>query len=264
MRQFYGLYVGENRMMVLPQYGGKLFTYANDLSLTPALLIDGIFEVGLTNYMFQNIKEGMTVIDVGANLGYFSVLIGYLVGAQGKVYAYEANPEMHRLLVDNLTVNELKHNAVAINQAVSWSEGTLNFNVSKRFKGNSSLIAHSGQYKADFKSDEFEVIAVKATALDNAHLGEKVDFIKIDVEGAELEVFTGMGEIIAAHKPQIVFEFNKSMMGEAVEAFRNNLESHRTQYGYRFYYLDAQGSLLETSLDDIFSQTFVDNILMKA
>jgi uncharacterized YccA/Bax inhibitor family protein len=104
-----GTYIGGQRMLVVTVYGGKLIIPSMDLSLSPELIISGSLELPLTKYLIKNIKQGFTVFDIGANLGYFTVLLGMLVGPTGKVFAYEPNPYLNSLLFDNLCIWQVEN-----------------------------------------------------------------------------------------------------------------------------------------------------------
>jgi hypothetical protein len=68
-----------------------LFVDTRDLSLTPEIILNGCWEPGVTRGLSSLVKQGMTVVEVGANVGYFTTLLGWLVGPQGSVFAFEAN-----------------------------------------------------------------------------------------------------------------------------------------------------------------------------
>jgi FkbM family methyltransferase len=259
---FWGTYIGDNKVFVRLQAGGKLYAYADDLSITPALMLDGLLEIGLTNYMIANLQPGMTVVDVGANIGYFSIIAGYKVGESGRVMAYEANPKNYDIMVDNLTINELKHNVDPFALAVSDSDQQLQFHVSERFQGNSSLKSHSDQYRQDFKSDCFDQIPVYAVSLDTQGFG-KIDLLKVDVEGAELQVFRGASRLIANGKiTTAVFELNKSMLQEDTQPFEELLKDYERN-GAIFHLLEPNGMPYRTTVDEIFKKDYIDNILIK-
>lgn len=258
----YGTYIGNNRMFITPQWGGKIHAFADDLSVTTGLLLDGVFEVGLTNYILTEIKQGMNVVDVGCNIGYFSVLLGYRVGELGTVHAYEPNPNLHELIVDNLTLNELKHNVILHKKGAYSEESTVNFYISKRFQGNSSINKHSETYLNDFKSDQFEISIIDVVPLDSESIGEKIDFMKIDVEGGEYRVFLGMKKRLDEGSiDRIVFELNKSMLKNDVDCFYELLSQYTKTYSFNL--LSHDGLLIPTSLDEIFSHNFIENIVMK-
>jgi FkbM family methyltransferase len=257
----YGTYIGNNRMLVALQTGGKIHALADDLSVTTGLLLDGFFEIGLTNYILKNVFSGMNVVDVGANIGYFSVLLGYRVGNNGKVTAYEPNPRVHLLAQDNLTLNEHKHNAVLKKKGVYSENTNLTFHVSDRFQGNSSIKEHSDRYKDDFKSDTYHEETIEVVAIDNENLG-RIDFLKIDTEGGEYHVFLGMKKMLFSRQiDTIVFELNKSMLQGDTEPFFELLKSYEGDYKYHF--LLPSGDIREVPISEIFKQDFLENIVMK-
>jgi FkbM family methyltransferase len=257
----YGTYIGNNRMLVTLKTGGKIHALADDLSVTTGLMLDGFFELGLTNYILRNVSEGMNVVDVGANIGYFSVLLGYKVGQTGRVTAYEPNPKVHQLVLDNLTLNEHKHNAIVKELGVYSERTVLTFHVSDRFQGNSSIKEHSEQYLSDFKSDETHTMRISTIALDEENLGY-INFLKIDTEGGEYHVFKGMKNILDNKQiDTIVFELNKSMLQEDTQPFYELLKLYEGNYHY--YLLTPNGDLIRDSLDNIYQKDFIENIVMK-
>jgi FkbM family methyltransferase len=257
----YGTYIGNNRMLVSLQTGGKIHALADDLSVTTGLMLDGYFEAGLTNYIMRNIFQGMNVVDVGANIGYFSVILGYKVGNEGKVTAYEPNPKVHLIAQDNLTLNEHKNNAVLKQKGVYSKDTTLTFHVSDRFQGNSSIKQHSNRYKDDFKSDTYHEETIEVVALDNENLGF-IDFLKIDTEGGEYHVFLGMSQILDSKQVDtVVFELNKSMLQGDTIPFYSLLKKYEGDYHYHF--LQPNGELARASVDEIFKHDFLENIVMK-
>lgn len=257
----YGTYIGNNRMLVTLQTGGKIHALADDLSVTTGLLLDGYFEAGLTNYVMSNVHAGMNTVDVGANIGYFSVLLGYRVGNTGKVTAYEPNPKVYQLLLDNLTLNEHKQNAIVKDFGVYSNDGAIGFNISDRFQGNSSIKQHSDKYKLDFKSDEFHEETIFVVALDNEDLGH-IDFLKIDTEGGEYHVFKGMKNILDNKQVDtVVFELNKSMLQDDTQPFYELLKSYEGYYQYGL--LQPNGSVNYVSVDDVFRFDFIENVVMK-
>lgn len=266
-RDFWGTYVGNNRVLMVPKYGGVLYGAADDLSLTPRLLVNGVFEPELTNYLMRTLKKGMVVCDIGANVGYFSVLAGYLVGSGGTVIAFEPNPELYSLLADNMIVNEHARFTSTVPKAVSDVNGPIAFYVSKRFRGNGSSQRHSPEYKAAFHSDTFEEIAVESVVFDDyceQHLLKAIDLVKIDVEGAEYRVLKGMEKsLTAGHIKRVVFELNKSMLQGDIELLLDLLKQCRQNQGATFHHIHEDGALEHRSLETFFELPFIPNILMQ-
>ncbi len=132
------------------------------------------------------IHPGMTVVDLGAHIGYFTHLFGKLVGTEGKVFAFEADPFIFELLRKNV-----RHfsNVEARQAAVSDSLGTIDFYHSEEKSGCGSTVR---ELPALFKKTKLSVPATDLdSALERAGVSH-VDFIKMDIEGGEPKALLGM------------------------------------------------------------------------
>ena len=164
-----------------------------------------------TTRLFQSVvKPGMTFIDVGAHVGYYSLLAARQVGPEGKVFAFEPEPVNYSLLVKNVELNEYQ-NISPIPEAVSSSNGFSTLFVSALDSGRNSVFHHG--------LPENGSVQVATTTLD-AFLEErgwpKVDIIKIDVEGAELDVLGGMTELLRkSENLKLIIEFNPALLQSA-------------------------------------------------
>ncbi len=146
----------------------------------------------------SSLKDGMTVVDIGANLGYFTVIAAGRIGPSGKVFSYEPDPHNFELLKNNIDVNGFK-NVTAIPIALSDRAGTREL-----FFGDNQC-THSFSDKKG--TGRFE--SVITDTLDNslkAFGSPRIDIIKIDIEGAEPIVLEGMKETIA-RSPNIIILF---------------------------------------------------------
>ncbi|MEK7113928.1 MAG: FkbM family methyltransferase [Patescibacteria group bacterium] len=152
------------------------------------------YEPDTTQFFKNTITPGMTVVDVGANLGYFTRLAASLVGPTGSVYAFEPDEENFLLLKKN---TEHLTNVHTIRSAVSDTEGAVTFYLSNKM-GMHSLLEKNGSGRS---------VTVPSTTLDRLYEKTDIHFVKIDVEGAEESVFHGMKKLLS-RKPIIVFEYN--------------------------------------------------------
>jgi len=135
----------------------------------------GMWEPELTNYMKQVIRPGTTVVDVGANHGYFSLLLAQLVG-NGRVISIEAAPSVFDNLVANVSINKAD-NIECRNIAVSDSKGVVKlYNPNPRHSGIQSILPSEGP-SIEVPSDRLS--SMLASEMQN------ISFIKIDIEGAE-------------------------------------------------------------------------------
>ena len=145
------------------------------------------------------LKEGMTVIDVGANTGIYALQASLTVGARGRVYAFEPVPHIYERLVEHVRING-SFNILTFPFALADSNGAATFHLG-RTSGQGSL----------FRRETDQTTTVRTQTLDSflADQGIKhVDVVKVDVEGAEVHVLRGMRELLSRpHKPMLMFEF---------------------------------------------------------
>ena len=136
----------------------------------------------------------MTVVDVGANIGYFTVLFSDIVGEDGSVYAFEADPRNVALLERNVDASGCD-NVTVTQVAVSDTSGTIEFDMSDDQFSRSSIV--------DPSETKGTIEEVDTVTLDDT-VTEPVDLLKVDVVGAELRVLRGALSLIEEHQPRIV------------------------------------------------------------
>ena len=157
--------------------------------ITHQELLLGIYEKYTTALFKELVGGGMNVIDIGANIGYYTLLAAKLVGDEGKVFAFEPEPRNYALLLKNIELNGYK-NVIPRQQAVSNKAGKVKLFLHEVESGAHSLY--------EVRKDAREAIVVDAISLDEFFAGEEcpIDIIKIDVEGAEMVVLLGMSKIV--------------------------------------------------------------------
>jgi FkbM family methyltransferase len=200
-------YLGNGSILCQILGDKKLFVTGDDVGFSPHMIFEGYWEFWLSKHFARVINPGDTVIDIGANLGYYTILAADLVGQGGKVVAIEPNPEVFRRMANSVSVNGYAGWVDARNIALS-DEAIL---------GNVGFFVPHGEPKngrfVEYGADEGhlatigEVFDVTLGALE-ADTFARVDFIKIDVEGAELAVLRHLAPILARHRPKVVCEVN--------------------------------------------------------
>ena len=259
-----GVYIGDHRVLLHTAWNSMLIVSTQDLSMSTLLMTSGIHEPLLTQYIINNVNPGDTVFDLGAHLGYFTVLLARLVEQKGKVVAYEANPTMYNLLRDNISINYLTPQCTLLPKAIYSSTTTLPFYVTERFSCNSSIYERNDDYLLKY-NDVIKKITVETDTLDHyANTFSKIDLIKIDIEGGEYQAFLGMQNLISKGiVEKVVFELNKDMLKENWIPFFNLLASFRDNYDMDFYLIQNDGELSLISLDHLINMPFVPNVVMK-
>jgi FkbM family methyltransferase len=164
----------------------KMFLNPWDIALTPIIMFRGQWEPGETFWIVKTLKKGDTVVDVGANIGYYTVIAAKIVGDEGRVYAFEPDPESFALLEANVRLNGLT-NVVLEQKAASNEPGRLELYLNPKNRGDHRI------YRPKEGPDR-EVIEVETVALDDyfKDYDGRINFIKIDTQGAEGVIFEGL------------------------------------------------------------------------
>lgn len=154
----------------------------------------GTWERKYVDFFCSKIKEDDVVVDIGAYIGYFSLLASERVGDKGCVYVFEPAPRNYERLMRNIEVNKAE-NIKAYNFGLSDKNETLALNVSREIPAETSLANSWTELSKGVKLGkdmvEVELIPFDQFSKDNKDLS-KIDIVKIDVDGAELKVIKGM------------------------------------------------------------------------
>jgi len=154
--------------------GHKMFLDSKD---SLCLSINGVYEPFETELVKKEIKKGDVVLDLGANIGYYTLIFGKLVGKRGKVFAFEPDPTNFSLLKKNVEMNGYK-NVELVQKAVSNKTGKIKLYLCEDNKGDHRIYnSHDGR----------QSIEIEAIRLDDyfKNYNGAVDFIKMDIQGAE-------------------------------------------------------------------------------
>lgn len=186
---------------------GHQMVLATGTSYPPIDMLRDTFERETTKLFNEIIEPGSTVIDVGAHVGYYTLLAARLTGSSGVVFAFEPEPQNYALLVRNIDLNGYT-NVTPLKRVISSSSGTSTLFLTPLDSGRHST------YQLDVR--DTECICVQSTTIDQfieSIDSPHIDLIKIDVEGAESDVFTGMPKLLNQPKPlEIIMEFNPTLL----------------------------------------------------
>jgi FkbM family methyltransferase len=180
----------------------------------------------LFGFMQTYLKPGMTFVDVGANIGSHTLHGSSLVGNDGKVLSFEADPSTFALLEENVRSNGVE-NATLLNQCISDKRGEVRFNVDANSARSSLVRKGSSQ------------VVLLANCLDDLiPYGVHIDLLKLDVEGAEYLVLKGATQIFRTAPPRVV-------VCEATSCL-NEITDFLSSFGYRFYrFQQSDATLIE-------------------
>ncbi|TBW38770.1 FkbM family methyltransferase [Siculibacillus lacustris] len=204
------VFLGDHRVLTRTRHGVRMILDTRDIILTPILLLEGLWEPETTQLLVDILKPGMNFVDVGANVGYFACLAGRLNRPGGKLWAFEADPVTFEYLTDNVNLNWFFDDVELVHKAAYETSGTLTLHQRQKYKGNTS-IGQTRQADLDTLRDASIAIEVAAVSLDDHFRAndERIDLVKIDVEGAEPFVLRGMRGLIERQpEMRILFEWS--------------------------------------------------------
>jgi FkbM family methyltransferase len=184
---------------------GRFMFYDTDVYIGRSLELYGEYCEGEPQVWRQILQPGMTAMDVGANIGAFTVYLAKAVGDTGRVFAIEPQRQLYQMLQGNLALNEI-HNTFVVHGALGKENGTVAVPpLDYAHEGNFGGLSLGGA------SDE----SVPVTTLDQI-APEAMHFIKIDVEGMEGDVIDGATATLKRHKPILYVENDREGRSEAL------------------------------------------------
>jgi FkbM family methyltransferase len=208
-------------------------------------LLKGSYE-RYTRKLFEDaLAPGMSVVDLGAHIGYYTLLAADAIGSTGRVYAFECDPDNARFLSHNVTLNGFADRVTIVPKAAANRSGVTRCFADKKNSLRSSLVIERPDARA---------IDVECTTVDET-LGsdETIDVVKVDVEGLELDAIRGMEYTIARAKKVVMFveccPHALAMAGGSVAELLRLLDGHE----FRVHVIRERERNLETDLDEVFA-----------
>ncbi len=190
-RRFYIIYVTHNFIISHIKFaeveGHKMFLDSHHRGIS----IHGTYDPFETEVLKNQIKKGDVVLDLGANIGFFTLIFAKLVGEEGKVFAFEPDPDNFSLLKKNIEINGYQ-NVILVHKAVSNETGKTRLYLSSEASDHRIYDSYDGR----------KSIEIETTRLDdyfNKYNG-RIDFIKMDVQGAEWAVIKGASSLLQKTK----------------------------------------------------------------
>jgi len=242
-------YLGDHTLLMQTIFGHTMYLDSRDISLTPHLLRQGCWEPDVTRFLLRLVKPGMRVVEVGANVGYYTLLACSLVGPTGRVTAFEANPAAVTLTRRSLLVNGFRDRATIVEMAVTDAPGTVTLHQLDQRRGDSSLFDFSDD-QLRFAGDSVTKVEVPSTSLDAFFdRDEPIDLIRMDVEGAEPLVFDGMRSILERNlRIKIMLEFFPERIERSGRQPVKFLETIKA-IGFRIQTVGSRGRLQQLPID---------------
>lgn len=239
-------YMGDQQALcrVLGRY--KMYVDTRDIGIASHLMLEGFWELWVTKAMMRCVRRGSVVADIGANQGYFTLLMADLTGAQGRVLSFEPNPSMARLVRKSIEVN-------GFDGFVDFHEIGLGSQAGRAVMDASTHQPGGGRTVEAKRGD---VVIKRLDAITHAR---QLDFIKMDVEGFEPMVWQGMTRLLARQKRLTVFmEFTVGRLKDP-GGFLDEIMKH----GFSLEIIQAQEGIVPISREALLNgPQWVDHMLV--
>jgi FkbM family methyltransferase len=245
------VYLGERTLLC--RVLGKYLIYADALEtgITPHLALDGYWESWITLALARTVRPGWHCLDVGANHGYYTLVMADAARPDGRVVPIEPTPRLADLLRQTLDINGFPHVEVVSKAAFDADGQALQLVVPERRSLNARL--------AEVAAASEEAVAVESVTVDTLTADwPRVDLIKIDVEGAEEAVWRGMARTLADNPAiVVVLEFNAARYDDT-RAFLRAIESS----GFALRYIDVDSEVKDVAAERLVSEQIGDDWML--
>jgi FkbM family methyltransferase len=215
--------------------GFRIYAADDDIAVGRHVAQDN-YERDVTAVFRHFLKPGMNVIDIGANIGYFTMLSASIVGPGGTVLAIEPNPANAKLLEASRRANGFEN--VTLAQVAAGAQTSLLALHTAHSNGTTSA-------PSDDLNQLMAAVTVPALRADSLVSEElRIDLIKVDVEGSEFKALQGCETIINRWRPVIVSEFSPDMMAGMGGVDGPTYLRHLVSFGYALHVIEHNGSFL--------------------
>ena len=215
----YYAYFGDGKALVGVHYGSHLLLDLQDNSLAPAIMLTGWWEPAIDVLLHSIVKPGNVVVDVGANVGYHTNLMGKLVEHYGKVFSFECNPALVTLLKRSIFINGFSERTQLYHAAAQDEQGECHIEfapqmaggggMNQEFSGDKNSVVYQSSTYSDNQGKinwavwgDYHHYQVKGVTLDST-VGQStkhIDVLHMDAEGAEPLIILGAKRLISESK----------------------------------------------------------------
>ncbi|ESR22630.1 FkbM family methyltransferase [Lutibaculum baratangense] len=216
------VYVGDGIVLARVLGRFKMYLRGDDVGFAGHVMMDGYWESWLTRFLIGRVEPGMVCVDVGANFGYHTLALAHLCGPAGRVVAVEPNPMALEWLRRTMHLNGFRRRTRIEGVALGDTPtGSLRLVWPAGEPKNARVI------KGKVSPPHLQSTTVPVTSLDRLLAEEdRVDFLKIDAEGAEVAILRGGLDTLRTHRPHLVLEYNpgryedaQALLGELLDIY---------------------------------------------
>ncbi len=167
--------------------GNKMILNLNDVGISKELLLEGVHEKNTTNQFKKEISEGMNILEIGANIGYYTLIAAKMIKDKGHIYAFEPSPQNIRSLIANIYINGFENIVEVHREGIADKTGRLTF-----FLYSKSNLCSFVRRETEGDIIQTGEIMVDVTTVDQFLGNRNIDYLRMDIEGFEWEAIKGM------------------------------------------------------------------------
>jgi FkbM family methyltransferase len=237
--------------------GQLIFVDPTDEQLTPSIVAYGLWEFWIERVIRKLLRPGDRVIDVGANVGYYTLVMSSVIGPKGRLDAFEANPRMARLLRRTVSCSGRSEFVSVHEKIVADRAGVMHLNVSDRFAGAGNVAENGWGI-----GEDTEVVECEAVRLDDLAPEGAVDLLRIDTEGSEVLILNGaMGILARSPTIKLCIEWHVGMMSARGDV--TALIAALTQMGFKFWRIGVE-KLVPVPAADLMAEPHCDMLIARS
>lgn len=254
-------YVGHGRVLVETAFGHLMLIDGADTSIAPHLIRDGLFDRDVTLALDALVQPGMVCLDVGANFGTYSLIAADNIGPEGRLVAVEPSERLSDLLFENLAMNGFAERCDVLRCAAGPEATTVTLHEFSKRRGGNTLLSHVAEIARTRFGETITTSEVPCRTIDEivASLAlDRVDLIKIDVEGYEREVLNGARTVFDSFRPRLFIEWHNAFFEGQPDTPRALYRLLYEHLNYTLHRVVADGALIETGFDDLLAREHSD------
>jgi FkbM family methyltransferase len=210
-------------------------------------MLSGSYEPETLRVIDQLVRPGFTCVDIGANVGAITLKLADIVGPTGRVEAFEPGPQYFERLRRNVSLNPSLESRVGLHQVgLADQPGTLKWQASTVYTGTATMF--QGSHDPSIPTLELPVVRLDDYA--PIQRLDRVDFMKLDVDGLEREILRGGEALLRRHHPTLYVE--TTVLSEEMRQVASDIEKLLLGIGYELYKVDDYtGALTRTRFPDL-------------
>lgn len=236
-------YLGDNRALTQLTDGHFIYVDTRDETISPHLIARGYWESWIRKVVTTLVSEGDHVVDVGANLGYYTLALAAIVGPKGSVTALEANPRLASLLQQTVTFNGYGALVKVLQQAASNEDGLVRFSLSASNAGGGHIFAFDHALGSNT-----EIVEVQSVKLDSL-IQQQPKLIRIDAEGSEALILLGAERLL--NRPDILICMEWDVLQMCCRSDVSGLIYWLAGLGFRFWRITPHACLEEVQAESL-------------